>query len=205
MSLVCAAAAAVVVAVGGTAEAHASCPTATITSGTGTIFMSKAYINRMAAGNIAITAQTPISVTDQGTYTTTIWNTRGGDADLKACTGTVQLAAGSLVTNTVTGASLLLDDIRLDVATDSIHYTLATPGGDVTIEGLHLAGVQKGYVHGGYVTYSASELLMEPVAAQNLNSTLGTTAFTPTEVFGAFSTTFKLSRPNSPSGPVSCG
>jgi len=199
-------AAAAVLLAGATTEASAGSATATITSGTGTIFMTKTYINQMAAGNVQITAQTPISVTDEGSFTTTIWSTSGGDADFQHCTGEVDLHAGSLVQNTVTGAGVLLDDIRLDLATDSIHYTVHTPAGDVTIQGLKLAGVQGGYVHGDTVTYSASELLMTAVGAQDLNSVTGTSAFTATApVFGAFNTTFRLDHAAPSSGFVNCG
>ncbi len=201
-----ASAAAAVMLVGATAEASACSATATITSGTGTIFMTKTYINQMASQNVLVTAQTPISVTDEGSFTTTIWNTKGGDADFKNCTGEVDLYAGSLVQNTVTGAGVLLDDIRLDLATDSIHYTVHTPDGDVTIQGLKLAGVQGGYVHGNTVTYSAEKLLMTDTGAQDLNTVTGTNVFTATApVFGAFSTTFKLSHNASYSGFVNCG
>lgn len=204
LSIACAAAA--VMLVGASTQAGAHAATATITSGTGTVFMTKTYINQMAAGNVLITAQTPISVSDQGTYTTTIWNTSGGNADFKACTGEVDLNGGSLVQNTVTGAGILLDDLRLDLTTDALMYTAHLPSGDVPIEGLKLAGVQGGYVHGSSVTYSASQLLMTAEGAQDLNIVTGTTAFTAdAPVFGAFTTTFQLDHANSSSGHVDCG
>lgn len=205
LSIACAAAAVMLVGAS-TTQASAGSATATITSGTGTVFMTKTYINQMAAGNVLITAQTPISVSDQGTYTTTIWNTSGGNADFKTCTGEVDLHGGSLVQNTVTGAGILLDDLRLDLTTDALMYTAHLPTGDVTIEGLKLAGVQGGYVHGSSVTYSASQLLMTAVGAQDLNTVTGTNAFTAdAPVFGAFTTSFQLDHANSSSGHVNCG
>jgi hypothetical protein len=201
------AALALVAAAGGIANASAACPPPTVVSGTGTIFMSQAYIDNMAANDVVIVAQRPISVTSENTFTTTIWNLADGAAapDLRACTGTIQLDAGSLVTNSVTGARILLDDIRLDLATDTIDYTVATPNGEATIGGLKLEGVQGGFVSGNYGSYSASKVFMTPTAAAALDSVLGTNAFLDTKVFGAFSATFKLSAPAAHPGLVYCG
>lgn len=192
---------------GGIANASAACPPATVVGGTGTIFMSQAYIDNMAANDVVIVAQRPISVTSENTFTTTIWNLVDGAAapDLQACTGTIQLDAGSLVTNSVTGAQVLLNDIRLNLATDTIEYTVSTPNGDVTIDGLKLEGVQGGYVAGDYGSYSASEVFMTPSASADLDQVLGTSAFLDTKVFGAFTATFKLSAPVAHPGLVYCG
>lgn len=187
----------------GVANASADCASV-VTSGQGTVFMTKAYINNMAAHNISMQALNSVSVTDQGSYTTTIWNTAGGDANLKACTGFVQLAGGTLVTNTATGQQLLLDSIRWDVANDSIDYTVQTPAGAMTIVAMDLAGTQSGRVNGDNATYSASAIYLNRSAAATMDGFLGTTAFEDTELFGWFSTTFQMSRGTSPAH-VHCG
>jgi hypothetical protein len=195
---------ALVVLVGGIAEAGTARTPASVTGGTGTVFMTKSYIADMAAGNILISPVNPLSVTSQNTFTTTVWELDGGDADLAQCTGTVHLDGGSLVTNTVTGQQMPLTDLRFDLATDSLDYTLTTPAGAMTIKALDLGGVQFGYVHGDEATYSASKLTVDPAAGAALDSALGTTAFTDTGSFGAFTTTFELSRPEG-SGLAYCG
>ena len=121
----------------------------------------------------------------QSTFTTTVWNLKGGAPDLQACTDTVQLDVGSLVTNTVTGAQVLLRDITLNLATDSIDYTVATANGDVTIKGLMLSGVQGGFVFGDYATYSASEVFMNRTAAAALDSLLVAPTRSWTRTFSA--------------------
>jgi hypothetical protein len=197
-----------VLAGGGTAQASSTdSGSATIVSGTGTVFMTKSYIANMAANNITMTAVNPNSVntTLLPNYTITTWSTDGGDANLQACTGTVDLDGGTLVTNTATGQELLLSDIRFDAATDSIDYTVTTPAGSETITALDLAGLQGGWVSGDQATYGATELFVNPTTAATLDSVLGTTAFEDTGLFGAFTTTFNLSQPNSTSGFADCG
>jgi hypothetical protein len=158
----------------------------------------------MAAHNITMTATNTVSVTSQDTYTTTIWNTNGGNADLKACTGFVHYGGGTLVTNTATGQQLVLSDIRWDLANDTIDYTVTTPAGPATIIALDLAGTQSGAVRGSADTYSASELFMDPSAASALDSALNTTAFQDTDVFGGFTTTFHMSQEALSSGHAVC-
>jgi hypothetical protein len=188
--------------VGGGADANvsssthaATAATTVITGGVGTIPMEKAYIANMTANNIIISPITPLLVNSNPneTYTTTSWTTNGGDADLNSCTGFVHLAGGSIVTNIATGQSLVLTDIRFDVANDSIDYTIQTQAGPQPIVSMLLGGTQSGWVHGGVETYSASEVFINPATASVLDGALGTNAFADTNVFGSFSTTFTVS------------
>jgi hypothetical protein len=194
-----------------TAEAATTSTTgsasATVVSGTGTVYMTKSYIANMAAYGITMTPQNPDSVntTLLPGYTITTWSTDGGDANLKACTGTEDLNGGMLVTDSETGRELLLTDVRFDVATDSIDYTVTTPAGSETIAALDLAGLQGGVVAGTNAVYGASELFVNPEAAVALDTVLGTTAFEDTGLFGAFSTSYTLSQPNSSPGIAECG
>lgn len=181
--------------VNGAASAAVAPDSSTITisgSGTGTVYMTKAYIANMAAHNITMTAMNPISVTLQDTYTTTIWTTKSVNVGLNPLSGTVEFNGGTLVTNTVTGQQLLLTDIRFNATNHTIDYTVQTPAGALTIHALDLAGTQSAGIKGSTLTYSSSELFVDPAAASALDSVLGTDAFLDTELFGGFTTSFTL-------------
>lgn len=168
--------------------------TFTVTGGTATVDMTKSYIANMAANDIKIVPVNTILVdSSPATYTITTWNLNGGQVDSCRCAGTVHLDGGSLVDNTVTGGQLNLTDLRFDIAANTLDYTLQEPSGPVVIHALDLAGDESwSRGAGGALTFSASEMFVDPNAAAAMDSALSTNAFTDTGLFGSFTTTFTV-------------
>jgi hypothetical protein len=189
--------------VDGTANATvaSSSANATVTSGTGTIHMARSYIHHMAAHNIATRELNAQSTSTARTFTSTVYSAIGGDADLRTSTGAVQYSGGTLLTNTVTGKQLELQDIKYDVANGQIDYLVMVTGG-TPIAAFDLAGCQQWTINGDTQTYSASKLLVSAAAASALDGYFDTNAFHAGDVMGSFTTTYTVGSDSSGSDNV---
>jgi hypothetical protein len=162
-----------------------------VTGGTGTVFMTKSYIQHMADHNIAMAPLGAQSTSIEDTFTTTIYAVTGGDANLRRGTGTVQYSGGTLVTNTVTGKHMDLLGLKYDVANGQLDYLVMTNGG-IPVTGMDLAGAQCRSIRGHTQTYSASELLISAASANAMNSVLDTDAVHAGDPLGSFTTTYTV-------------
>ncbi len=179
-----------------TAEAEAATAVAsdspTVVSGTATLYMTKSYINNMLANDIVISPVNPWAHSVEATMTTTTWQLKGGDFDLRNGTGFLLFDGSTIVTNVVTGQSLVLWDIRFNLENHTFDYTWKTPDGDVTLHGLDLAGPGQGGVYGTHGSYTCKEVYMSRDNGAAMNDMLKTAAFSDEGLFGSFATTYEL-------------
>jgi hypothetical protein len=181
----------------------------TITDGTTTMIMMDSYIKNMRDHNIKLPAQGNFSFVDNGVFTTTMWQNDLGDASLSTCSGSEiynRGTGGMLVVNDVTGKALILTDAVWDVANKTVNFTWTPPTGGPgqVIPSLDLRGTRTGIINGINETYSASEMYIDPTAGALMDAYLDTTAFTDTQLFGAFSTSFSVSEKPDMQGSTSC-
>src|SRR5262249_13356896 len=181
-------------------------------TGTGTILMYQSYINHMLSHRISITAWGTTSTertnhydknSTNNRYTITNYATTGGDANLSATAGRVQFSGGIQILNVVTGRKLIFGDIAYDATNHQVDYTLF----DATVEpnGVPVGGIPIGFVvpifqmgapeqvtaDGSTVSYSSSQELLTPPAADAMNAYFGTNVFQPWDNFGpGFRTTY---------------
>jgi len=174
----------------------------TVVSGTATVYMTKSYVASALGHDIIITPINPWEHSVQDTYTTTTWTLLGGTIDLANGTGYLDLAGGTVITNYATGKSLVLWDIRFDLASHTLVYTLKNPDGNLEIAGLDLGGPKTGEIKGTTGTYTARDTFMNRVAAAAMNEDLTTTAFDDEGLFGGFAATFELKEPASTDGVI---
>jgi hypothetical protein len=167
----------------------------TVIGGTATIYMTKSYVASALANEVVITPINPWEHSVQDTYTTTTWTLRGGSIDLANGTGYLDIDGGTVITNYTTGKSLVLWDIRFDLASHSLIYTLKNPDGNLEIAGLDLAGPKAAEVKGTTATYTARDTFMNRVAAAAMKEDLETVAFEDEGLFGGFTATFELEQP----------
>jgi hypothetical protein len=176
-----------------------------IVGGTATIFMTRSYIANMFAHDIVIAPVNPWEHSTQEVNTTTTWLVRGGDLDLRTGAGSLYFDGSTIVTNVVSGQSLVLWDITFNLANHSIDYTWRTPDGDVLLHGLELPGDGSGQVIGTNGSYIVKELFMSRENGAAMNDLLGTKAFEDESVFGGFAAQFKLKEAASTDGVVEWG
>lgn len=176
-----------------------------ILGGTATIFMTRSYIAQMFAHDIVIAPVNPWEHTTQETNTTTTWQVRGGDLDLRTGTGSLYADGSSIVTNVVTGQSLVLWDITFNLANHSVDYTWRTPDGDVLLHGLELPGDGEGQVIGANGSYVVKEVYMSRENGAAMNDLLGTKAFEDDSLFGGFAVHYKLKEAAPTDGIVKWG
>lgn len=188
------------------AEAEAATVDApTVLRGTATLYMTKSYIKNMLDNDIIISPVNPWAHSVEETMTTTTWQLKGGDFDLRNGTGFLRLDGSSIVTNVVTGTSLVLWDIRFNLAEHCLDYTWKTPDGDVTLHGLMLDVPGQGGVYGSTGSYTCSEVHMSRDNGAAMNDLLGTKAFVDEGLFGSFATKFELKEAAPTDGVVRWG
>ena len=176
-----------------------------IVGGTAAIVMTRSYIANMFANDIVLAPVNPWEHSTQETNTTTTWQLRGGDLDLRVGTGSLYLDGSSIVTNVVTGQSLVLWDITFNLANHSVDFTWRTPDGDVLLHGLELPGNGQGQVIGTNGSYIVKELFMSRENGAAMNDLLGTKAFEDESLFGGFAAQFTLKEAAPTDGVVEWG
>ena len=176
-----------------------------VVGGTATIFMTKSYVMNMLENDIVIAPVNPWAHSVQDTFTTTTWQLKGGDVDLREGTGLAYFNGAMVVTNIATSQCMVLWDIRFNLADHTVDFTWRTPDGDMPIAGLDLAGTGQGQVVGSSGTYNVKDLFMNREAGGAMNDILKTSAFVDEGLFGGFATAFELKDPAPTDGVVEWG
>jgi len=179
--------------------------TPAIVGGTATVFMTKSYVANMLEHDIVITPAFPWAHSTQEVQTTTTWELKSGDLDLREGTGFAHFIGGMVVTNLATGLCMVLWDIRFNLADHTVDFNWKSPDGDFPIAGLDLPGAGQGQVIGTSGTYTVKDLYMNREAGAAMNDILKTEAFVDEGLFGGFATTFELRHPAPTDGVVQWG
>lgn len=163
-----------------------------VVGGTGTIFMTKSYVGNMLEHDIVIAPVNPWAHSVQDTFTTTTWQLKGGDLDLRNGTGFADFNGGMIVTNVANGQCMVLWDIRFNLADHTVDFTWRSADGPFPIAGLDLAGTGQGQVVGATGSYNVKDLFMNRDAGGAMNDILKTEAFVDEGLFGGFAIDFEL-------------
>lgn len=185
-------------------EAVAAISAPTVVSGTFTLYMTKSYVIQALAQDIIITPANPWAHSTSGDTTATTWQITGGDFDLRAGTGELHLDGGIIITHLKSGQSMVLMNMRFNLATHTIDYDWKTPDGDAPVPGLD-AGSGQGGVWGSSGSYTAAEVFVNRDSGAFMNDFLKSTAFVDEGLFGAIATKFELKEAAPTEGVVEWG
>lgn len=180
--------------------------TPTVIRGKLTLYMTKSYVAQALPKDAILTPVNPWAhAVEEGIMTATTYNIVGGDFDLRTGTGFLDMDGGTVVTNVKTGQSMVLFNIRFNLANHTMDYTWKTADGDVPVNALDVGGPGQGEVRGRFGSYTAKEVFVNRESAEFMNDFLKTTGFADEGLFGALATQFELREPASTDGVVQWG
>jgi hypothetical protein len=165
---------------------------ATVTAGTTTVSVQLSFVvNAAQAGIIAIPLKPATSQFNSTTNNVDIaFPVTGGDGNVATLTGFVQHSGALLLVNVHNGKSVKLTSMAFDVSNTVFTFT---PGGGAPAVALFEIGGVTSSQTGTTNTYTATSLGIHPDGASYLDSTLGTSYFTPDQLVGGIASTWTLS------------
>lgn len=173
------------------ADAAGETTAPTVVRGTFTLYMTKSYVIQALAKDFVITPVNPWLHSVIDNWTATTYQIKSGNIDLRNGTGILVMDGGTVVSNVKTGQSMVLFDIRFDLATHAISYTWKSQDGDPQVDPLEVVGGQGG-VWGRSGSYTSQGVYFGREAGAFVNELLTTTALDDRGLFGAVATQFEL-------------
>jgi hypothetical protein len=162
-----------------------------IVSGTGTITVPASFLAQLAKAGIVVVPQSAASTSYNSTTktVTVVFNVSGGDADVNALAGNVNVTGGLKFYDYKTGKNVVFSALTFDVfnaqfdgtsSVDGTQQPLFDPAGNTTTS-----------ESGPAQSYSASDIQIDAAGASYLDTALHTTFFTAgQDIGGTFGTSY---------------